>query len=133
MSQTQIPILRIGQLLLAGLPNELDDLTTAQFGEELAERLVSDGARGVLLDISKLEIMDSYAARMLTEIAATARLLGARVVVAGMQPAVAITLVELGLQLPGVGTAMSTEHALDLLTNDRSTTGGEAGHRVHPG
>lgn len=132
MIEAQIPILRIGRLLLAGLPSELDDKTAERFGQELAERLVADRARGVLLDISKLEIMDSYAARMLTEIAATARLLGARVVVAGMQPAVAITLVELGLELPGVGTAMSAEHALQLLTSDQPGVSREAGHRVHP-
>lgn len=111
-----IPILRIGKVLLAGLPGELDDKTALEFGGELAGQIAADSATGVLLDVSKVEIIDSFAARVLTELATTARLLGAEVVIAGMQPAVAITLVHLGLGLPGIRTALNAEQALRMLT-----------------
>ncbi|MGI5354090.1 STAS domain-containing protein [Streptomyces sp. CA-252508] len=112
---TGVPILRLGDVLVTGLLNELDDQSAVAFTDELTERIAGDGARGVLIDISRLEIIDSFVARTLMELTTMARLLGARVIVAGMRPAVAITLVELGLQLTGVETALNAEQGLTAL------------------
>ncbi|WP_336323178.1 STAS domain-containing protein [Streptomyces lavendofoliae] len=109
---TGVPILRLGDVLITGLLNELDDQSAVAFTDELTERIAGDGARGVLIDISRLEIIDSFVARTLMELTTMARLLGARVIVAGMRPPVAITLVELGLQLTGVETALNAEQGL---------------------
>ncbi|WP_188188562.1 STAS domain-containing protein [Nonomuraea sp. SYSU D8015] len=116
MSSSEIPILRLGKVLLAGLLKELDDKTAVLFADELSHQVSAVGAEAVILDITKLEVIDSFAARILVEIATMARLLGARVVVAGMRYPVAITLVELGLALPGVETALSVEHAMKKLS-----------------
>ncbi|MFP8963694.1 STAS domain-containing protein [Streptomyces nanhaiensis] len=110
-----IPILRLGDVLVTGLINELDDKTATVFADELTERIATERARGVLIDISRLEIIDSFVARTLTELSTMARLLGARVIVAGMRPPVAITLVELGLQLTGVETALNAEQGMAAL------------------
>ncbi|WP_420032585.1 STAS domain-containing protein [Streptomyces sp. cg28] len=110
-----VPILRLGDVLVTGLLAELDDKSALLFTDELTERIVSDHARGVLIDISRLEIIDSFVARTLMELTTMARLLGARVIVAGMRPAVAITLVELGIRLTGVETALNAEQALTAL------------------
>ncbi|MGW2858794.1 STAS domain-containing protein [Streptomyces sp. NPDC001205] len=110
-----VPILRLGDVLITGLLNELDDKTALAFTDELTERIASDQARGVLIDISRLEMVDSFVARMLMEMTAMSRLLGARVIVAGMRPAVAITLVELGLELEGVETALNAEQGMAVL------------------
>lgn len=119
MTGTGVPILRIGRILIAGLTGELDDKTAVTFGEDLAEQVAQYSATGVLIDVSKLEIIDSFAARVLTELAATAGLLGARVVLAGMHPSVAITLVHLGVDLPGLTTALNAEQGLAILTSGR--------------
>ncbi|MFH8682862.1 STAS domain-containing protein [Streptomyces lydicus] len=110
-----VPILRLGDVLVTGLLNELDDKSAVAFTDELTTRISSDGARGVLVDISRLEIIDSFVARTLMELTTMARLLGARVIVAGMRPPVAITLVELGLQLDGVETALNAELGMAAL------------------
>ncbi|SFK86096.1 STAS domain-containing protein [Streptomyces pini] len=110
-----IPILRLGDVLVTGLINELDDKTATVFADELTERIAAERATGVLIDISRLEIIDSFVARTLTELSTMARLLGARVIVAGMRPPVAITLVELGLQLTGVETALNAEQGMTAL------------------
>ncbi|WP_233221243.1 STAS domain-containing protein [Streptomyces carminius] len=110
-----VPIVRLGDVLVTGLANELDDKTATVFAEELTERIAAERARGVLVDISRLEIVDSFVARTLTELSTMARLLGARVIVAGMQPPVAITLAELGLQLTGVETALNAEQGMTVL------------------
>ncbi|URN13905.1 STAS domain-containing protein [Streptomyces radiopugnans] len=110
-----IPILRLGDVLVTGLINELDDKTATVFADELTERIATERARGVLIDISRLEIIDSFVARTLTELSTMARLLGARVIVVGMRPPVAITLVELGLQLTGVETALNAEQGMAAL------------------
>ncbi|MEU6081606.1 STAS domain-containing protein [Streptomyces sp. NPDC047108] len=109
---TGVPILRLGDVLVTGLLNELDDKAAMAFTEELTERVSSEGARGVLIDISRLEIIDSFVARTMMELSTVARLLGARVIVAGMRPAVAITLVELGVELVGVETALNAEQGM---------------------
>lgn len=126
MSVTQIPILRLGRILIAGLAGELDDKTAVAFGEELTQQIVECSANGVLLDVSKLEIIDSFAARVLTELAAAAGLLGARVVIAGMQPAVAITLVHLGVNLPGLSTALNAEQGMRMLARGGPRADGPA-------
>ncbi|MEE1943140.1 STAS domain-containing protein [Streptomyces sp. TRM 70361] len=111
----EVPIVRLGDVLVTGLVNELDDKTATVFAEELTERITAERAGGVLIDISRLEIIDSFVARTLTELSTMARLLGARVIVAGMRPPVAITLAELGLQLTGVETALNAEQGLTAL------------------
>ncbi|MFJ1647464.1 STAS domain-containing protein [Streptomyces sp. NPDC088258] len=114
-SPTGVPILRLGDVLVTGLLNELDDKSAVAFSEELTARITGDGVRGVLIDISRLEIIDSFVARTLMELTTMARLLGARVIVSGMRPPVAITLVELGLQLTGVETALNAERGMAAL------------------
>ncbi|MET9993958.1 STAS domain-containing protein [Streptomyces mutabilis] len=110
-----VPVLRLGDVLLVTLQGDLHDSTAQQLQQDLAETISSSGARGVVIDISGVEIVDSFLGRVLAEIAGQTELLAARTVVVGMRPAVAITLVELGLSLPGVHTALSTEVAMELL------------------
>ncbi|MFF8267861.1 STAS domain-containing protein [Streptomyces sp. NPDC016562] len=110
-----VPILRLGDVLVTGLLDELDDKSAIAFARELTERISADRARGVLIDISRLEIIDSFVARNLMEVTTMARLLGARVIVAGMRPSVAITLVELGIELTGVETALHAEQGMAAL------------------
>ncbi|MGY6651668.1 STAS domain-containing protein [Amycolatopsis sp. TRM77291] len=114
-AQAGLPILRLGDILLTGLLSDLDDKTALRFTEELTARIADEGIRGVIIDISRLEIIDSFVARVLMQLADTGRLLGATMIVAGMRPAVAITLSELGLQLTGVRTALNAEQAMELL------------------
>ncbi|MFJ7333308.1 STAS domain-containing protein [Streptomyces sp. NPDC101110] len=111
-----VPVLRLGDVLLVTLQGDLHDSTAQQLQQDLAETISRTGVHGVLIDISGVEIVDSFLGRVLAEIAAQAKLLAARTVVAGMRPAVAITLVELGLTLPGLSTALSTEAGMELLT-----------------
>lgn len=120
-----LPILRLGDILLSGLLSDLDDTTALRFTDELTTRIADEGIRGVILDISRLEIIDSFVARVLMQLTATGRLLGARMIVAGMRPAVAITLSELGLQLTGVQTALNAEQAMELLGWRRAGEGAE--------
>ena len=111
-----VPVLRLGDVLLVTLQGDLHDSTAQQLQQDLAETISRTGVRGLLIDISGVEIVDSFLGRVLAEIAAQAKLLAARTVVAGMRPAVAITLAELGLTLPGLSTALSTEAGMELLT-----------------
>ncbi|MFD6169964.1 STAS domain-containing protein [Streptomyces coeruleorubidus] len=111
-----VPVLRLGDVLLVTLQGDLHDGTAQQLQQDLAETISRTGVRGVLIDISGVEIVDSFLGRVLAEIAAQAKLLAARTVVAGMRPAVAITLAELGLTLPGLTTALSTEAGMELLS-----------------
>lgn len=117
-----VPVLRLGDVLLVTLQGDLHDSTAQQLQQDLAETISRTGVRGVLIDISGVEIVDSFLGRVLAEIAAQARLLAARTVVAGMRPAVAITLVELGLTLPGLSTALSTEAGMELLARQAPVT-----------
>lgn len=111
----RIPVLKMGNLLLVSIQVDLQDQLALDLQDDLAERIVATGARGVLIDISALDIVDSFIGRMLSTIASLSRLLDAETVVVGMRPTVAITLVELGLYMPGVRTALTLEHGLELL------------------
>ncbi|MET9765661.1 STAS domain-containing protein [Streptomyces sp. NPDC006372] len=120
-----VPVLRLGDVLLVTLQGDLHDSTAQQLQQDLAETISRTGVRGVLIDISGVEIVDSFLGRVLAEIAAQAKLLAARTVVAGMRPAVAITLVELGLTLPGLSTALSTEAGMELLSQQAPSGPGD--------
>ena len=110
-----IPILKMGDFLLVTIQVDRHDRLAMTLQDDLTSRIVSAHAKGVLIDISALEIVDSFIGRMLADIAAMARVLDAETVVVGMRPAVAITLVELGLSLAGVRTALNVERGMDLL------------------
>jgi rsbT antagonist protein RsbS len=110
-----IPILKIGSALLVTIQVDMHDQLATQLQEDLTTRIVEHHAKGVLIDISALEIVDSFIGRMLANIASVSRLLDADTVVVGMRPEVAITLVELGLGLPGVKTALNAERGLALI------------------
>ena len=112
----RIPILRMGNLLLVTIQVDMHDRLVMTLQDDLTARIVSDRAKGVLIDISALDVVDSFIGRMINNTAAMARILDASTVVVGMQPAVAITLVELGLSLTGVQTALNVEKGMALLT-----------------
>jgi rsbT antagonist protein RsbS len=111
----RIPILRMGPFLLVTIQVDMHDRLALALQEDLTTRITEHGSHGVLIDISSLELVDSFIGRMLANIAGIARVLSADTVVVGMQPAVAITLVELGLSLPGVRTALNVEKGIALL------------------
>jgi rsbT antagonist protein RsbS len=111
----RIPILKMGDFLLVTIQVDMHDRLAMQLQEDLTSRITATGAKGVLIDISALEMVDSFIGRMIANIAAMARILDAYTVVTGMQPAVAITLVELGLTLTGVRTALNVEGGMVLL------------------
>jgi len=121
----RIPILKLGDTLLVTVQVDMHDQLAVRLQDDLTSRIVSDGAHGVLIDISSLELVDSFIGRMLGNIAAMASVLDARTVVVGMQPAVAITLVELGMSLPGVRTALNIEQGMALLDASISAADGE--------
>lgn len=111
----RIPILRMGKLLLVTIQVDMHDKLAMSLQDDLTERIVKDRATGVLIDISALDIVDSFIGRMISNTAAMAKILDAQTVVVGMQPAVAITLVELGLTLDGVKTALNVERGVAML------------------
>jgi rsbT antagonist protein RsbS len=111
----RIPILRIGDMLLVTVQVDMHDRLAMSLQDDLTARIVKDRAKGVLIDISALDVVDSFIGRMISNTAAMARVLDATTVVVGMQPAVAITLVELGLTLTGVRTALNVEQGMKLL------------------
>jgi rsbT antagonist protein RsbS len=111
----RIPILKFGDALLVTIQIDMHDRLATALEEDLTTRIVEHSAKGVLIDISALEIVDSFIGRMLDNIAAVSRILDAETVVVGMRPAVAITLVELGLSLSGVKTALNVERGMDLI------------------
>jgi rsbT antagonist protein RsbS len=118
----RIPILKMGDYLLVTIQVDMHDRLATTLQEDLADRIVKARSRAVLIDISALEVVDSFIGRMLGSIAAIARVLDAETVVVGMRPAVAITLVELGLALPGVRTALNVEKGMDILRQSLSDT-----------
>jgi rsbT antagonist protein RsbS len=120
----RIPILKIGASLLVTIQVDMHDRLAVALEEDLTNRIAATGAKGVLIDISALEIVDSFIGRMLDNIAAVSRVLDADTVVVGMRPAVAITLVELGLELKGVRTALNVERGMAMITQ-RANVGGD--------
>jgi rsbT antagonist protein RsbS len=122
----RVPVLKLGDLLLVSIQIDLDDQTAMALQEDLSNRIVDTGAHGVLIDISALEIVDSFIGRMLSTIASVSRVLDAETVVVGMRPAVAITLVELGLSLGGVRTALDVDKGMKLLSAASPRTGGDS-------
>src|SRR5215210_2053056 len=111
----RIPILKVGRVLIVPIQTDMDDQTVVGLQERILAELERTRARGVLIDISLLEMVDSFIGRMLSDIAAMARIMDARTVVVGMRPAVAITLVELGLELRGVETVLNVDEGIKLL------------------
>jgi rsbT antagonist protein RsbS len=118
----RVSVLRMGDVLIAAIQQELTDQSALALQQDLTEK-AAEGARGVIIEISGVEIVDSFLARILSEVAAATNMLAGRTVVAGMRPSVAITLVEMGLSLRGMLTARSLEDAMELLGRD----GGRAG------
>ena len=123
-----IPILKLGGTLIVTIQVDMHDRLALKLEEDLAAKIVETGARGVLIEISALDVVDSFIGRMLDTIASVARVLDAETVVVGMRPAVAITLVELGLTLPGIKTALDVERGMALLAVEMEDDGLE---RVH--
>jgi rsbT antagonist protein RsbS len=117
----RIPILRMGRTLLVTVQVDMHDQLAVRLLDDLTTMITKTRAHGVLIDISALDMVDSFIGRMIADVAATSRILDAQTVVVGMQPAVAITLVELGMALPGVRTALDVERGMELL--------GDAGDR----
>lgn len=113
-----IPILRMGEFLLITVQVDMHDRLALQLQDDLTEKIVQHGSRGVLIDISALEVVDSFIGRMLGNIASMSRVLDAQTVVVGMRPAVAITLVELGMSLPGIRTALTVERGMEILRTE---------------
>ena len=111
----RIPILKMGHFLLVTIQVDMDDRLADTLQNDLTNRISQTGARGVLIDISSVDLVDSFIGRMLANVAAMARVLDAETVVVGMRPAVAITLVELGLSLPGIRTALNVDRGMRLL------------------
>jgi rsbT antagonist protein RsbS len=111
----RIPILKMGDCLLVTIQVDMHDELAMSLQEDLTAQIAKYASRGVLIDISSLEIVDSFIGRMLANIAAMSRVLDAQTVLTGMQPAVAITLVELGMSLPGIRTALNVERGMALL------------------
>jgi rsbT antagonist protein RsbS len=123
----RIPILKISGFLLVSIQVDMHDQLAMQLQDDLTARIAETGARGVLIDISALEMVDSFIGRMLGNIAAMSRVLDAQTVVVGMRPAVAITLVELGMSLPRVLTALDVERGMELLSASVDAAGRDDG------
>ena len=115
----RVPILKIGPILLVSIQVDMQDQMALQLQEDLGQRIVDTGCNGVIIDITGLDIVDSFVGRTLSTIAAISRVLDAETIVVGMRPAVAITLVELGLSLNGIRTALNVERGMELLAKTR--------------
>lgn len=125
MSTDHIPILQMGELLLVTIQVEMHDQLAKTLQEDLTAKIASSGARGVLLDISSLDIVDSFLGRMLSTIASINKVMDAETVVVGMRAPVAVTLVEMGLSLPGVLTALNVEKGMEMLRHHLNNSGEE--------
>ena len=123
----RIPILKMGEFLLVSIQVDMHDQLAISLQDDLTQQIVKHQAHGVLIDISSLEVVDSFIGRMIGNIAGMARMLDAETVLVGMKPAVAITLVELGLSLAGVRTALNVEKGMELISADGNEGG--AGER----
>jgi len=126
----RIPILKLGECLLVSIQVDMHDRLAMQLQDDLTSRIAATAARGVLIDISGLEMVDSFIGRVFGNIAAMSRVLDAETVVVGMRPAVAITLVELGMSLPGVRTALNVERGMVLLSAANKTSSNGHGSPV---
>jgi rsbT antagonist protein RsbS len=125
----RIPILKMGRFLLVSIQVDMDDRTAMTLQDDLTAQIVKHHAKAVLIDISSLDVVDSFIGRMLANTAAMARILDAETVVVGMRPSVAITLVELGLSLKGVRSALNVERGMQLLNEvAEHTESADAGH-----
>ena len=129
----RIPILKMGHFLLVTIQVDMHDRLALTLQDDLTNQIVKTGARGVLIDISSLEVVDSFIGRMLGNMANMSRLLDAETVVVGMKPAVAITLVELGVSLKGVRTALNVEKGMELLQESLRSKAGERGDEHQEG
>jgi rsbT antagonist protein RsbS len=129
----RIPILKMGPFLLVTIQVDMHDRLAMDLQNDLTARVVKDRARGVLIEISSLEVVDSFIGRMLGNIAAMTRILGAETVVVGMRPAVAITVVELGLSLANVRMALNVDKGMEVLLAQSETPAEEDGHEHPPG
>lgn len=127
----KIPILKMGDFLLVTIQVDMHDRLAMALQDDLTQMINETEARGVLIDISSLEIVDSFIGRMLGKIAAMSRILDAQTVVVGMQPAVAITIVELGLSLPGVRTALNVDAGMEILRSSVDGAKGTNGSRLN--
>lgn len=127
----KIPILKMGDFLLVTIQVDMHDRLAMALQDDLTQMINETEARGVLIDISSLEIVDSFIGRMLGKIAAMSRILDAQTVVVGMQPAVAITIVELGLSLPGVRTALNVDAGMEILRSAVDGAKGTNGSRLN--
>jgi rsbT antagonist protein RsbS len=122
----RIPILRMGEFLLVTIQVDMHDQLALRLQDDLTNAIDKKSAKGVLIDISALDMVDSFIGRMIADISGMARILDAKTVLVGMQPAVAITLVELGLSLPGVATALNVERGMRLLRNSLNESDADA-------
>jgi rsbT antagonist protein RsbS len=127
----RIPILKLDDFLLVSIQVDMHDQLAMTLQDDLTERIVRTHARGVLVDISALDVVDSFIGRMLGNIASMSRVLDADTVVVGMRPAVAITLVELGLSLPGIRTALNVDKGMELLRQSRGLNAPDSNHGRH--
>ena len=127
MESLRIPILKIGNVLIASIQTTLHDTSAVQFKDDLLQRIFETRARGLIVDLTAVEVVDSFIGRLISDIASMAGLMGTRVVITGLQPAVAITLVELGLELPQVLTALNLEKGLAALQRQIEESGDGAG------
>jgi rsbT antagonist protein RsbS len=125
----KIPILRMGEFLLVTIQVDMHDQLALKLQEDLSNAINKNASRGVLIDISSLEMVDSFIGRMVADISSIGKILGAETILVGMQPAVAITLVELGLSLPGVATALNVERGMALLRRKIDADGADDSNR----
>lgn len=121
----RIPILRMGDLLIVTIQVDMHDRLAMTLQDDLTREIIASNAQGVLIDISSLDMIDSFIGRMLSNISSMSSILAAQTVVVGMQPAVAITLVELGMSMPGVRTALNVEKGMTLLRECLASDGAE--------
>lgn len=123
METVRIPILKIDDVLIASIQQTLHDASAVQFKDDLLQKIYDTKARGLIIDLTASDIIDSFIGRLISDIASMAGLMGTRVVITGLQPAVAITLVELGLELRGVSTALNLEKGLAVLRRQVEESG----------